>query len=95
MATSFLRLAVKSKKNKTATAISGALAEVDAVIYADSDVLFLSPLEDLWHFFETMNDSQLAAMAPNRETTAPTATARVPSTHSTNRSVSVLTKVQA
>ncbi|XP_077548345.1 glucoside xylosyltransferase 2-like [Haemaphysalis longicornis] len=47
--------------------LPGALAEVDAVIYADSDVLFLSPLEDLWHFFETMNDSQLAAMAPNRE----------------------------
>ncbi|XP_077548344.1 glucoside xylosyltransferase 2-like [Haemaphysalis longicornis] len=47
--------------------LPGALAEVDAVIYADSDVLFLSPIEDLWHFFDTMNDSQLAAMAPEGE----------------------------
>ncbi|KAL3203206.1 hypothetical protein MRX96_041999 [Rhipicephalus microplus] len=43
------------------------LPDVDAVIYVDADVLFLSPIEELWKHFATMNSSHLAALAPESE----------------------------
>lgn len=43
------------------------LPEVDAVIYADTDVLFLNPVEDFWRMFAAMNEWQMAAMAPETE----------------------------
>ncbi|XP_077500462.1 glucoside xylosyltransferase 2-like [Amblyomma americanum] len=43
------------------------LPEVDAVIYVDADVLFLSPIEKLWEHFALMNGSHLAALAPESE----------------------------
>nr|XP_037276778.1 glucoside xylosyltransferase 2-like [Rhipicephalus microplus] len=43
------------------------LPDVDAVIYVDADVLFLSPIEELWKYFATMNSSHLAALAPESE----------------------------
>ncbi|CAN7937377.1 unnamed protein product [Ixodes hexagonus] len=39
------------------------LPEEDAVLYVDSDVLFLNPVEDLWGVFDKMNESQLMAQA--------------------------------
>lgn len=39
------------------------LEEIDTLIYVDYDVLFLSPIEDLWNYFEEMSDHQLAGMA--------------------------------
>lgn len=43
------------------------LPDVDAVIYVDADVLFLSPIEKLWQHFASMNSSHLAALAPESE----------------------------
>ncbi|XP_065308923.1 glucoside xylosyltransferase 2-like isoform X2 [Dermacentor albipictus] len=43
------------------------LPDVDAVIYVDADVLFVSPIEMLWQHFASMNTSHLAAMAPEGE----------------------------
>ncbi|XP_064082871.1 glucoside xylosyltransferase 2-like [Macrobrachium nipponense] len=43
------------------------LKEVDSLIYVDTDVLFLAPLEELWKHFSAMNSSQMAAMAPEHE----------------------------
>lgn len=43
------------------------LHEVDALIYVDTDTLFLAPLEHLWAHFSIMNASHMAAMAPEHE----------------------------
>ncbi|KAL1478708.1 hypothetical protein MTO96_034902 [Rhipicephalus appendiculatus] len=43
------------------------LPDVDAVIYVDADVLFLSPIEELWKHFTAMNSLHLAALAPESE----------------------------
>ncbi|XP_070382368.1 glucoside xylosyltransferase 2-like [Dermacentor albipictus] len=47
--------------------IPSLLPGVDAVIYVDADVLFVSPIEMLWQHFASMNTSHLAAMAPESE----------------------------
>ncbi|KAH6941346.1 hypothetical protein HPB50_016681 [Hyalomma asiaticum] len=39
------------------------LPDVDAVIYVDADVLFLSPIEKLWQHFAAMNSSHLAGVS--------------------------------
>ncbi|XP_063071343.1 glucoside xylosyltransferase 2 [Engraulis encrasicolus] len=43
------------------------LKDVDALLYVDTDVLFLRPMDDIWSFFKAFNSSQLAAMAPEHE----------------------------
>ncbi|XP_068595482.1 glucoside xylosyltransferase 1-like [Brachionichthys hirsutus] len=43
------------------------LNEVDSLLYVDTDVLFLQPVEDIWAFLSLFNSSQLAAMAPEHE----------------------------
>jgi len=43
------------------------LRHVDALLYVDTDVLFLRPLEDIWKFFDMFNDSHIAALAPEHE----------------------------
>ncbi|KAM4650966.1 glucoside xylosyltransferase 2 [Discoglossus pictus] len=43
------------------------LQDVDSLLYVDTDVLFLRPLDDLWAFLKRFNDTQLAAMAPEHE----------------------------
>lgn len=43
------------------------LNDVDSLIYVDTDVLFVSPLEKLWEFFSSFNSSQLVALAPEHE----------------------------
>lgn len=43
------------------------LKDVDALVYVDTDVVFLAPLEELWGHFYAMNSSQMAAMAPEHE----------------------------
>nr|CAD7420206.1 unnamed protein product [Timema poppensis] len=43
------------------------LADVDSLLYVDTDTLFLGPLEDVWHHFELMNSSQIAALTPEHE----------------------------
>nr|XP_037274644.1 glucoside xylosyltransferase 1-like isoform X1 [Rhipicephalus microplus] len=39
----------------------------DAVIYVDTDVIFVHPVEDFWRKFYAMNEWQMAGMAPETE----------------------------
>ncbi|KAL3198241.1 hypothetical protein MRX96_044480 [Rhipicephalus microplus] len=43
------------------------LPDVDAVLYADTDVVFVHPIEDFWRMFYAMNEWQMAGMAPGTE----------------------------
>uniref|UniRef100_A0A3B5LS70 UDP-D-xylose:beta-D-glucoside alpha-1,3-D-xylosyltransferase n=1 Tax=Xiphophorus couchianus TaxID=32473 RepID=A0A3B5LS70_9TELE len=43
------------------------LKDVDSLLYVDTDVLFLRPMDDIWMFLKSFNESQLAAMAPEHE----------------------------
>ena len=43
------------------------LTEVDALIYVDTDVLFLSPPEHLWNYFRQFNASQEMAASKARQ----------------------------
>ncbi len=43
------------------------LSNVDSLLYVDTDVLFLSSLDDIWSFFEKFNSTHLAALAPEHE----------------------------
>lgn len=43
------------------------LKDVDSLLYVDTDVLFLRPIDDLWGFLRVFNSTQLAAMAPEHE----------------------------
>ncbi|XP_034663133.1 glucoside xylosyltransferase 2 isoform X1 [Drosophila subobscura] len=43
------------------------LTDVDSLLYVDTDILFLSPISDIWSFFKKFNDSQIAALTPEHE----------------------------
>ncbi|XP_060592203.1 glucoside xylosyltransferase 1-like [Ruditapes philippinarum] len=43
------------------------LTDVDALIYVDTDVLFLSPVDEIWAYFHKFNSTQLAALANEHE----------------------------
>uniref|UniRef100_A0A8D2Q996 UDP-D-xylose:beta-D-glucoside alpha-1,3-D-xylosyltransferase n=3 Tax=Varanus komodoensis TaxID=61221 RepID=A0A8D2Q996_VARKO len=43
------------------------LKDVDSLLYVDTDVLFLRPIDDIWNFLRAFNSTQLAAMAPEHE----------------------------
>uniref|UniRef100_A0AAV2L252 Glucoside xylosyltransferase 1 n=1 Tax=Knipowitschia caucasica TaxID=637954 RepID=A0AAV2L252_KNICA len=43
------------------------LQDVDSLLYVDTDILFLQPVEDIWMLLSSFNSSQLAAMAPEHE----------------------------
>lgn len=43
------------------------LKDVDSLLYVDTDVLFLRPIEDIWKLLWQFNSTQLAAMAPEHE----------------------------
>ncbi|CAB1419532.1 unnamed protein product [Pleuronectes platessa] len=43
------------------------LKDVDSLLYVDTDVLFLRPMDDIWSLLQSFNSSQLAAMAPEHE----------------------------
>ncbi|XP_017471989.1 PREDICTED: glucoside xylosyltransferase 2-like [Rhagoletis zephyria] len=43
------------------------LTEVDALLYVDTDVIFLSPISDIWQYFERFNASQFAALTSEHE----------------------------
>ncbi|CAH1395697.1 unnamed protein product [Nezara viridula] len=43
------------------------LKNVDSVLYVDTDVLFLSPVDEIWEHFDRMNSTQLAALSPEHE----------------------------
>ncbi|XP_073323854.1 glucoside xylosyltransferase 2 isoform X1 [Pagrus major] len=43
------------------------LKDVDSLLYVDTDVLFLRPMDDIWSLLKSFNSTQLAAMAPEHE----------------------------
>ncbi|KAJ8382828.1 hypothetical protein SKAU_G00036060 [Synaphobranchus kaupii] len=43
------------------------LKDVDSLLYVDTDILFLRPVEDVWAFLAQFNSTQMAAMAPEHE----------------------------
>ncbi|XP_075456197.1 glucoside xylosyltransferase 1 isoform X3 [Ascaphus truei] len=43
------------------------LKEVDSLLYVDTDILFLRPVDDIWSFLNAFNATQIAAMAPEHE----------------------------
>lgn len=43
------------------------LREVDSLLYVDTDIIFLQPVEEIWALFSRFNSSHLAAMAPEHE----------------------------
>ncbi|XP_034542003.1 glucoside xylosyltransferase 1-like isoform X2 [Notolabrus celidotus] len=43
------------------------LKDLDSLLYVDTDILFLQPVEDIWALLSQFNSSQLAAMAPEHE----------------------------
>ncbi|XP_075711147.1 glucoside xylosyltransferase 1 isoform X2 [Rhinoderma darwinii] len=43
------------------------LKDVDSLLYVDTDILFLRPVDDIWSFLNEFNSSQIAAMAPEHE----------------------------
>uniref|UniRef100_A0A2K6SR71 UDP-D-xylose:beta-D-glucoside alpha-1,3-D-xylosyltransferase n=2 Tax=Saimiri boliviensis TaxID=27679 RepID=A0A2K6SR71_SAIBB len=43
------------------------LKDVDSLLYVDTDVLFLRPVDDIWKLLRLFNSTQLAAMAPEHE----------------------------
>lgn len=43
------------------------IRDVDSVLYVDTDMLFLSPVENLWRLFKNFNSTQLAGVAVEGE----------------------------
>ncbi|NXY42187.1 GXLT1 xylosyltransferase, partial [Ceuthmochares aereus] len=43
------------------------LKNVDSLLYVDTDILFLRPVDDIWSFLGKFNATQIAAMAPEHE----------------------------
>ena len=39
------------------------LTDVEKLLYVDTDILFLRPIEDIWNFFNEFNSTQLAALS--------------------------------
>lgn len=43
------------------------LKDVDSLLYVDTDIIFLQPVEEIWALLSHFNSSHLAAMAPEHE----------------------------
>ena len=43
------------------------MKDVDAILYVDTDILFMRPVEDVWSFFKRFNSTQIAAVSPEHE----------------------------
>lgn len=40
---------------------------MDSLLYVDTDILFLHPVEQIWNFLSKFNSTHMAAMAPEHE----------------------------
>lgn len=49
------------------TIFQSLLTNVDSLVYVDTDVIFLSPLEFIWFHFSRFNKTQSVALAPESE----------------------------
>lgn len=43
------------------------LKNIDSLLYVDTDILFLVPVEEIWQHFSKMNSTQMAALTPEHE----------------------------
>lgn len=43
------------------------LKEVDSLLYVDTDIIFLQPVEEIWELLPRFSSTHLAAMAPEHE----------------------------
>ncbi|XP_071955139.1 glucoside xylosyltransferase 1-like [Antedon mediterranea] len=43
------------------------LKDVDSLLYVDTDILFIQPLDAIWSFFKEFNATQIAALTPEHE----------------------------
>ena len=43
------------------------LSDVDSILYVDTDILFLSPVDKIWSFFSKFNSTQLAAVSTEHD----------------------------
>ncbi|XP_030849201.1 glucoside xylosyltransferase 1-like isoform X3 [Strongylocentrotus purpuratus] len=43
------------------------LPNVDSLLYVDTDILFIRPVEEIYSFFKQFNSTQMAALAPEHE----------------------------
>nr|XP_054757673.1 glucoside xylosyltransferase 1-like [Lytechinus pictus] len=43
------------------------LPHVDSLLYVDTDILFIRPIEEIYSFFKQFNSTQMAAMTPEHE----------------------------
>uniref|UniRef100_H2ZK09 UDP-D-xylose:beta-D-glucoside alpha-1,3-D-xylosyltransferase n=1 Tax=Ciona savignyi TaxID=51511 RepID=H2ZK09_CIOSA len=43
------------------------LQDVDSILYVDTDILFLSPVQEMWGEFDKFNSTQLSALSPEHE----------------------------
>ncbi len=41
--------------------------DVEKLLYVDTDILFLRPIENIWSFFNEFNSTQLAALSREHE----------------------------
>lgn len=47
--------------------IPSLLTDVDSILYVDTDILFLSPVDKIWSFFSKFNSTQLAAVSTEHD----------------------------
>ena len=43
------------------------LPDIDALLYVDTDMLFLRPVDEMWRFFREFNSTQIAGLAAEHE----------------------------
>ena len=47
--------------------IQDLLPNVDSLLYVDTDILFIRPIEEIYGFFKKFNATHMAAMTPEHE----------------------------
>ena len=57
----------KAERFTNVSIFQNLLDKTDALLYVDTDILFLRPLEDIWQFFDKFNSTQLAGVSPEHE----------------------------
>ncbi|KAH6925508.1 hypothetical protein HPB50_006200 [Hyalomma asiaticum] len=60
-------IVIADKYNQKRMRTESMLSNEDAVLYVDTDVVFVHPVEDFWRKFYAMNEWQMAGMAPETE----------------------------
>lgn len=58
------------KKCATVRLFLSDVLHIDSVLYVDSDVLFVTPVESIWNLFKRFNSTQFASMTPEHEAKA-------------------------